>query len=201
MSSIQPAGISSYLSWKERKLYLQTEFALRPQPRITTTVSCEGQVIHKVEEAWEGGLRREEDKKKLESLIRRQHKQVRAMVRNKAEEILASHMPKPLPKFWEQLSKMEGIENTFAFDQEGKVLYQERESEISKRIMENVISAIQLANFLSQLSKFGNLNKSIIQTDDFKVILFQRRGNYFVVHLNKEKEIEAVIHKIENVLK
>jgi hypothetical protein len=200
MASIQPAGISSYLTWKEKQLYLQTEFALRPHPRITTTVSCEGEVIHKAEEVWEGGLRREEDKKQIEALIRKQHKRVRFMVQNKAQEILASYMPKPLPIFWEQLSQMEGIENILAFDQEGKVLYQEKESETSKKITENIISTIQLANFLSQVSKLGTLKRSTLSIENFKVIIFHRRDNYFAVHLNKEKETEEVISRIENVL-
>jgi len=200
MNFVQPAGISSNLTWKEKRIYLQTEFALRPKPRITTTVSCEGQVIHKTEELWEGGLRREEDKKKLEGLIRKQHKQVRLLVRNKGEEILASHMTKPLPKFWQEICKIDGIENIFAFDKEGKLLYQERENKDSERIKENVIATIQLANFLSQVSKLGTLNKSTIQTSHFKLILFQRRDNFFVVHLNEEKEAQEVIPRIEAVL-
>jgi hypothetical protein len=200
MTPIQPAGISSYLTWKEKELYLQTEFALRPKPRITTTVSCVGEVIHKTEEPWGGGLKREEDKEKIEELIKKQHKKVRQLIKNKAEEIFASRMAKPMPKFWEQLCRMEGIKNIFGFDQEGKLLYQEREGRLSDKVRESIISSIQLAKFLSEISKIGNLNRVHIETDDFKAILFQRRDNYFVVHLNKDRELEEVMVRIEDVL-
>jgi len=200
MSSIQPAGISSYLAWKEKQLYLQTEFALRPQPRITTTVSCQGEVIHKTEDLWKRGLRRQEDKEEIEELIRSQHRRVRELVKNKAEEILGSLLPKPLPKFWEVLSKMEGIQNVFAFDREGKLLYQEKEDQLSKKIRQGIISTIQLSNFLTQVSRLEKLNRTQIKTPDFKVILFQRRDNYFAVQPKKDKNLEQVISKVEGLL-
>jgi hypothetical protein len=200
MSSIQPAGISSYLNWKEKQLYLQTEFALRPQPRITTTVSCQGEVIYKTEELWKGGLKRQEDKEEIEELIGLQHRKTRELVKNKAEEILTSLLPKPLPKFWEGLSKMEGVQNVFAFDQQGKLLYQEKEDELSKKIRQGIISVIQLSNFLTQVSRLEKLNRTHIQTPDFKVILFQRRDNYFAVQPKKDRSLEEVISKVEEFL-
>lgn len=200
MSSIQPAGISSYLNWKEKQLYLQTEFALRPQPRITTTVSCQGEVIYKTEELWKGGLKRQEDKEEIEELIGLQHRKTRELVKNKAEEILVSLMPKPLPKFWEGLSKMEGVQNVFAFDQQGKLLYQEKEDELSKKIRQGIISVIQLSNFLTQVSRLEKLNRTHIKTLDFKVILFQRRDNYFAVQPKKDRSLEEVISKVEEFL-
>jgi len=200
MSSIQPAGISSYLNWKEKQLYLQTEFALRPQPRITTTVSCQGEVIYKTEELWKGGLKRQEDKEEIEELIGLQHRKVRELVKNKAEEILVSLLPKPLPKFWQGLSKMEGVQNVFAFDQQGKLLYQEKEDELSKKIRQGIISVIQLSNFLTQVSRLEKLNRTHIKTLDFKVILFQRRDNYFAVQPKKDRNLEEVISKVEEFL-
>ena len=200
MTPIQPAGISSYLSWKDKKLYLQTEFALRPKPRITTTVSSEGEVLYKAEQIWEGGLKREDDKRKVEALTKKQHGKVKRLIQTKAEQILGERIKKPLPKFWEQVSKMEGIENIFAFDQEGKLLYQETEEGLSEKISKGIISTIQLSKFLSQISKLKDLNKGNITTEEFKLILFRRRENYFAVKLSPNRNLERAMSKIEKIL-
>ncbi len=202
MASVQPSGISSSLSWKEKKVYLETEFATRPQPRITTTASYQGEVIHKAEQPWQGGLKRQEDKEKIEALIKEQHAQAKVFVQNKIEEMLTKRLTKPLPKFWEGISKLEGIENVLGFNREGKLLFQEKQDQSTQfeRIIQSITSTIQLANFLSGVSKLENLTRSNIQTEDFKVVLFQRKDNFFAVHLSKDKTPEELIPRIEEMI-
>ena len=57
-----PGGLSSEAKLKDAKFCVQTEFAQRPRPRVTTTISRNGVVMKKVENAWEWLPQTEEEK-------------------------------------------------------------------------------------------------------------------------------------------
>ena len=88
-----PAGLSSEASLGDTRLVVQTEFAIRPQPRVTTTIFLEGQVVKKVEKIWEGSAQTEEEKGEIEKFLKRQHQQVLEKIKDKKEN-MASIAPK-----------------------------------------------------------------------------------------------------------
>ena len=73
---INPAGISGEASWGEERFCVQTEFASRPKPRITTSISLHGEVVQKVEYLWEKQPQSGEDRDQIERVLRKQHRQV-----------------------------------------------------------------------------------------------------------------------------
>ncbi|MCX6826323.1 MAG: hypothetical protein NTV06_03495, partial [candidate division Zixibacteria bacterium] len=78
-----PAGRTSRIVRGSTELQIQTEYAYRPTPRLTTTVFAGGQVIHKIEKELSAGTITPEDKMKIEGLLRRQHMEVVAIVNSK----------------------------------------------------------------------------------------------------------------------
>jgi len=55
---------------------VQTEYAARPLPRITTTILKSGQVLHKIERTLEHPVESFEEQRKIEMGMQRQHMEV-----------------------------------------------------------------------------------------------------------------------------
>jgi|GEM_PF-1297965 len=83
---IMPGGLSSEAKLKDAKFCVQTEFAQRPKPRVTTTISRDGVVLKKVENAWEGLPQTEEEKDQIERFLKRQHQDVIAKITRGMDE-------------------------------------------------------------------------------------------------------------------
>jgi hypothetical protein len=87
---INPAGISGEASSGKKKFCVQTEFAPRPKPRITTSVSLNGEVVQKVENLWEKLPQSEEDRDEIERFLRKQHQEVIKNIKEKEEKFVSS---------------------------------------------------------------------------------------------------------------
>lgn len=78
-----PAGRTSLINRGNVPIQVQTEYAWRPYPRLTTTVLNQGQVLHKIEHKLENPIRTQEDQSLAEDLIKRQHTEVLGILRAK----------------------------------------------------------------------------------------------------------------------
>lgn len=87
---INPAGISGEASSGEKRFLVQTEFASRPKPRITTSISLNGEVVQKVENLWEKLPQTEEDRYEIERFLKKQHFEVIKNIKEKKEEFASS---------------------------------------------------------------------------------------------------------------
>jgi hypothetical protein len=79
-----PAGLSSEACLGDTKLVVQTEFALRPQPRVTTTIFLKGQVVEKMEKIWEGSPQTQEENEEIEKFLKKQHLLVMEKIKEKS---------------------------------------------------------------------------------------------------------------------
>lgn len=76
-----PTGRTSLLKDGPQPIQVQTEYAEHPYPRITTTVSNQGQVIHKVEMKLKRALASDEEARRAEVVLARQHGEVETIIR------------------------------------------------------------------------------------------------------------------------
>ena len=65
-------------------LQVQTEYASRPVPRITTTVLKSGQVVHKIERHLDAPIDTLEEKSRVEDILRKQHAEVLGIIDDSA---------------------------------------------------------------------------------------------------------------------
>ncbi len=75
-----PAGRTSLVKRGSASFQLQTEYAPRPYPRVTTTVLDSGRVIHKVERRLEHAVESLEEQRRIEAAIKQQHGDVLAII-------------------------------------------------------------------------------------------------------------------------
>ncbi len=76
VSSFIPAGRTSLVQKGDLALQVQTEYAMRPTPRITTTILKQGQVLHKIERALERPIESFDEQRSIEIGMKRQHIEV-----------------------------------------------------------------------------------------------------------------------------
>ncbi len=141
-------------------LQIQTEYAYRPMPRITTTVLNNGRVLHKIERPLDREVESAEEQTKTEVIIKRQHSEVITILQGDsnfatghAEEI--SDGPKPelaIPQELtteEKLKQIPGVTHVYTLDNDGN-FFTENSSEQFQRmfspIFRNIRDLIQLFN-------------------------------------------------------
>jgi TolA-binding protein len=79
-SDFIPAGRTSLVVRGADKLQIQTEYASRPYPRITTTVLNSGQVLHKIEKKLRQPIGSIEEQNQMQDVMARQHTEVVAII-------------------------------------------------------------------------------------------------------------------------
>ena len=75
-----PVGRTSLAKSGPIFLQVQTEYASRPYPRITTTILDSGQVLHKVERKLEHAVESFDERAYTENTIQQQHNEVLALI-------------------------------------------------------------------------------------------------------------------------
>lgn len=86
-------------------LQLQTEYASRPLPRITTTISRDGRVLHKIEREMIKAIESIEEQQHTEIVIRRQHEEISDIIRSPQFNI--SLEPKPDAEEVQEMARAE----------------------------------------------------------------------------------------------
>ena len=119
-----PNGRTSCVQKGDIALQVQTEYAYRPYPRLTTTVLNNGQVVHKIEKKLEHPIASVEEQTEVERMITRQHSEVVAIIKENA----ASN-PAMIQKFKESTSEylsladrikaIPGVQKIFDLDNDG----------------------------------------------------------------------------------
>jgi hypothetical protein len=84
-----PTGKLGKVVWEEKEFQIQTEFLHTPRPHLVTTVFLGGEVVHKTDQPWIGGVETDEDKRALDRQLVLQHREtteyLEAKIRRKAE--------------------------------------------------------------------------------------------------------------------
>ena len=76
LSNFIPTGRTSLVKKGSVDLQIQTEYAYRPYPRLTTTILTNGQVLHKIEKKLAKPVESFEEQSKIENRMKIQHTEV-----------------------------------------------------------------------------------------------------------------------------
>jgi len=126
-----PTGRTSLVKRGDASLQVQTEYAHRPLPRITTTVQQEGRVLQKIERSLDNPIASIEEKNLMEDTIRKQHMEILTIIRGnnnhpqKAKQKLTPSEAKPYPEIdpslpiLERLRSLPGTHRIYRLDNEG----------------------------------------------------------------------------------
>ena len=89
-----PTGRTSLIKKDTVSLQVQTEYAYRPYPRLTTTILNSGQVLHKIEKKLEKEVESIAEQNIIEERIKSQHADVIKIIKeNNTDSLLESKKP------------------------------------------------------------------------------------------------------------
>lgn len=87
MNEFIPTGRTSVVKSQTVSLQVQTEYAHRPYPRITTTILNGGQVVHKIERKLDEPILTFEEQTKADEIIKIQHQEVLNTIGNSKSKV------------------------------------------------------------------------------------------------------------------
>jgi len=186
-----PNGRLSAVSHEGDKIQIQTEFALHPRPRVTTTVVLGGRVLHKEEKAWEAATDTPESQQELESFLQKQHLAVHAKVE---ERLLVLEPPRPpqaarsdvqmpgAPRGRHPATKTPGVMRLFIVSRSGDLLAADDTGIPSPRNAELFKAAAEFIEFYetSESQRFGQM---LTRERDADFLLVRHFGKYWGAEL------------------
>jgi len=208
---INPAGISSEASSGEKKFCVQTEFAPRPNPRITTSISLNGEVVQKVENLWEKLPQSQEDKDEIERFLRKQHRQVMKNIKEDGEKFALpkdtkiaaceERQGKPIIlKVKEVIRGTQGVTGWVLFAKDDQIIDQDLLDSKDQTVVDLTRCTKDLAAFLSLVSKVGDPVGGFLESKEGRMIFIPIVDNFLAVGVNPEVNVKDLVQKIRSVL-
>jgi hypothetical protein len=136
-SNLIPNGRTSRVKKGETSLQVQTEYAFRPYPRLTTTVLNQGQVLHKIEKKLERPIESVEEQSEIERMIKRQHAEVVSIIEQNVSskpsmiQVLKSSHSDYLT-LADRIKAIPGVQRIYDLDIEGNFIQRETADQFRK---------------------------------------------------------------------
>lgn len=197
-----PPGKLSAHRHGDKLLQVQTEFATRPKPRITSTVVLDGRTVHKTDREWTEDLSREENRLYLEIILDEQHRATMALVVDRAPEFVENGRPSPTPggDGYEAATFRDTIEEVlrtvpytmaiYEFDQNGEIIYRRLFRDMVAE-WDREFSALSAIVFgMPQIIKVGDFRQGIVYFSAENLITASIRGRAFGIMTDPETTVE-----------
>lgn len=206
---IIPGGLSSEAVVKEDKFCVQTEFAQRPKPRVTTTISLNGEVVEKVENPWDRSPHTEEDKEEIEKFLKRQHQQVLETIKGTGEKPAS---PKPenkevapavgdeLSKVDQELSSYDGVSGWVSLMEDGQMSTRRISGSEDKDIKDQVKLIKDLTLFLPTVTNLGKFVGGVMHLAKGFLLLLPLHHRLLAVQLDPKVDVKSLVKRIKSVV-
>jgi hypothetical protein len=205
---ILPGGLASEASNKESKFCVQTEFAQRPKPRVTTTISLNGEVVEKVENIWDRLPQNEEDKKEVETFLKKQHQQVLENIKNKRADSATLGLESNgsvaakgslTLKIEEELSRIPGVYG-WVFLSEDNGVKAKRFSTKAKGDYSDIVRSVKhFSGMLSSDPTLGNLQGGILEVPDSRMVFLPLPKRFLAVQVESQTDVKKLIQSIKAI--
>jgi len=219
MADLIPTGRTSLVKHGSTELQIQTEYAWRPAPRITTTVQRSGQVVQKIEHGLERPVASIEEKDRVEATIRKQHAEVvdiiqrgsqrisipPEMLREKTKPRPSDEKPYPEPPrlgpVIERLSKLPGQHRIFRLDNEGNFPDADVSKEFRKMFKSIFKNLHELISVFAEVPGIGFTRETgVVEIERDALYLISSGTEFYILCVQRpdysieyEKEIRALL--------
>jgi hypothetical protein len=203
MSSFIPSGRLSAINHGDSKIEIQTEFSKHPEPRIATSVSIKGRVIHKIQKQWGKTIDSLDEMREVEEVINRQHDEVTVLVHEHAGTLVEHSQKAPEPampqSIIEQVERLPAIQSAFILTADGQVLTRHKVTREAE-IMAAFIGALTDVLFdLAKSTNLGECEDCVLSLGTHDLLLLPYQGGYLAALTDpkvKKKEILTELWKI-----
>lgn len=203
MSDFLPAGRLSAIEYGSEKIQIQTEFARHPQPRVATSVTVGGRVLHKIQKDWRERLDSPERQREAEALIASQHREVTALVEQHAQTLL-QHVPQEEEPSQYQIlvgkaRRVSGVREAYFFGSDNVVTASGRAEADIQALGSLVAGTTDLLLMVSELGRFGDTEDCVLHLGEEALLLVPCGDGYLAALVEvkiKKKEVLEQLHQL-----
>lgn len=199
-----PAGRTSMVKKGDMQFQVQTEYAQRPAPRITTTILNSGQVVNKIERTLDHEISSLDEQARAEVALKRQHQEVIGILQEQPTEAVTAArnaIEGAAGESAERLLLIPGVQKVYALDTEGNFFSDSGSREFEQSFAPIFRSVRELMNVFSALPGSESERESGVYEVERDRLYFASVGNecYFIivrrvnVTTNYEQEIKAAL--------
>ena len=185
-----PPGRSSSVKAQDRVFILQTEFKISPKRAIVTSVSLEGQVIHRVERAYIQEIETEEEYRHAEEAVISQHESIARKIVSNSSDFIRQTKSIRISRS-DKLGIIPGVSYV-------SNLGEKLESENPPLIFQQSKLILEISDAITANSRVGPLKVAAIISDQGKFILDKSDSGSHLVTLKSEADIGKILMEIEN---
>jgi hypothetical protein len=156
--------------------------------------------IKKIESPWEEELVTDEDLKKVEKEIRKQHQKVILIIED--QETREGKVPTaepPVKKPWEILADVVGIENLVIADAKGKVIFSDVNSSERETFIKILSPVNKLTRFLSYSTRLGDFFGGQIRMEKEKMVWVFQNEKLCIAFLNQYMNFDSFSEKVKKL--
>lgn len=185
--------------WEEKEFQIQTEFLHNPRPHIVTTVFMGGEVVHKVDQPWIGGLETDKDERALDRQLVLQHREtteyLEAKVRRKAESKKVFEI-----EDLQRLAASPAAVGYLTANPEGVLQMEEKLSEELKETAFLFSELAVLLSFLEKNTKLGRFRKGDAELGGHQLFLGQVPELFVGLAVKNQSEAASLKEEFEKLL-
>jgi hypothetical protein len=203
MSEFLPSGRLSAVEHGADKIQIQTEFSRHPEPRVATSVTVGGQVLHKIQKAWNGVVDSLEVQQQVETLIKRQHGEVTALVKEHAQALVKQATkesgPSPEQVIVQKATQLDQVREAFVFAPEAVVTSAGKPDADIQALGALVSGTTDLLVLLTQLGRLGDTEDCVLHLGEEALLLVPFGKGYLAALVGvqiKKKEVLAQLHSL-----
>ena len=206
-----PAGRTSRIVRGNTEIQIQTEYAYRPVPRLTTSLFTNGRIINKIEQELAKPVDSFEAKMRVEDMLRKQHLEVLKIIKDHNSNLDFMTVPAtgavtktskdedPNIEVIKKLVNLKGVEKVFRLDNNGNFLNSQISIEFRKKYAPVFKGLSDILNIFTELPG-GEREKGVYEIERNR-LYFASSGRecYFILvqpvdfGLNFEKNIKEAI--------
>ena len=200
-----PAGRTSLVKRGGTSIQVQTEYAYRPYPRLTTSILNQGQVLHKIERKLERPIENLEQQSDIEGMIRKQHSEILTilkdnpkMVRPAADQSLEAEVVEKPKTVSGRLATVPGVEHIYSLDNFGSFAGSHHDEHFKQAFSAIYKSITDLVEIFSQLPGENRREKGVyeVQRDRLYLVSCGEVCYFVTVHrANHEVVYEKAIRE------
>ena len=215
MNTFIPAGRTSLVKKGKVAFQIQTEYAFRPYPRLTTTILNSGQVLHKIEKKLKHPIQNVEEQNLTEIAIQKQHREVIDIIQNgsntpqrsqeemvQEDQTIIGYEKKPEVKLdtlkidetcltlQERLERVPGVVYVIEIDSSGDFTCKQIGDQFKKKysfIFKNLRELLQV--FMSFSNGITIQDKGVYEIERNRLYLISDGDMYYIVDINSADKI------------
>jgi len=200
MNKFLPAGRLSKVEEDGVVIQVQTEFSWRPHPRIATSVSLDGVVIHKVQKEWKDPVETESQQTAVEGVINRQHDEVVSIIESQKQQLVSGQRSGTVAGFLQDILAESGVNAAWCLTDKGIISPDSGGRELLpeyKGIFEGLIS---LCSLLSSISSVGDMIDGEIVLQEDLLLIVRRNVRCFIVGYDPGQEPTELLGRVNAIL-